>query len=85
MIETLILGFLLGAISVGIGATYAMYRYLKKPYGIKQLSDGYEVIAIDRKLDNDKYSYIALKKNGNIISAIKFDKDGIRDIKHDLF
>jgi len=84
MIETLILGMLLGGIAVAAGAAYSAHRYLKQPYIVKKMSDGYEVIAIDKKFANDDYSYLALRKDNNIISAIRFDKDGVKDAIHDI-
>lgn len=84
MIETLILGWLLGAISVGAGAAYAAYRYFKRPFMTKNLSDGYEVVAIDKSFDNDECSYIAIRKNDNIMFALRLDGKGIKDIVYDI-
>lgn len=84
MVETLILGILLGSFVTCIGAAYSAYRYLKKPFVIKSLSDGYEVVAIDKKFDNGDYSYVAIRKNNKILSAVRFDKDGITDVVHDI-
>ena len=84
MIETLILGILLGFVATTAGAAYAFYRYLKEPYVRKKLSDGYEVVAIDRKFDNDNYSYLALRKDEKIVSAIRFNADGDFDAVHDI-
>ena len=84
MVETLILGILLGSFVTCIGAAYSAYRYLKKPYMIKALSDGYEVVTIDRKFDNGDHGYVALRKDDKIISAIRFDKDGITDVIHGI-
>ena len=84
MIETLILGFLLGTICTGAVAAYAAYRYLKQPYIIKQMSDGYEVIVIDKKFEKEDNSYLVLRKDGKIVSAIRFDKDGVKDAVHDI-
>lgn len=84
MIETLILGMLIGGVAVAAGAAYSAYRYLKQPYIVKKMSDGYEVIAIDKNFANDDYSYLALRKDNRIISAIRFDKDGVKDAVHDF-
>lgn len=84
MIETLILGILIGIIGTGAGAAYAANRYLKQPYIRKSLSGGYEVIAIDKKFQNDKYNYLALRKEGKVVSAIRFDENGEFDAFHDI-
>ena len=85
MVETLILGMLLGSFVTCIGAAYSAYRYLKNPYMVKSLSDGYEVVAIDRKFDNGDHGYVALKKDDKLMSAIRFDKDGVTDVIHGIF
>ena len=80
MIETLILGFFIGVVTTAVGAAYAAYRVFKKPYIIKDLPSGYTVAVIDQGFDNDKYGYIGLKKDGNIIGGMKFDEEGVTDI-----
>ena len=52
---------------------------------VKSLSDGYEVVAIDRKFDNGDHGYVALKKDDKLMSAIRFDKDGVTDVIHGIF
>ena len=84
MIETLILGMLLGSFITCAGVAYSAYRYLKNPYMVKSLSDGYEVIAIDKSFANEECSYVALRKDDKIISAVRFNKDGIKDVVHDI-
>ena len=84
MIETLILGFLLGMITTGAGAAYAASKLLNKHYVIREFPSGYSVAYIDIGVDNDPYGCVALKKGKNIIAAIKFDKKGITDIEYDI-
>lgn len=84
MIETLILGILLGAFVACAGAAYSVHRYLNLPFARKKMSDGYEVVIIDKKFDNGNYSYVALKKDDKVISVVRFDKDGITDVSHDI-
>ena len=84
MIETLILGIVLGAISAVAGLIYGFYRYIKRPYVIKSFSDDYEIIAIDREFEHDNYHYVAIKKVDKIIAAIKLDKNGIKEVVYDV-
>ena len=84
MIETLILGILLGAFAACIGAAYSAHRYLKRPWMYKKLSGNYEVVAIDKNFEGDTHRYLVLRKDNKIIFATRFDDDGIKDIIYDV-
>lgn len=84
MIETLILGFLLGMLCTGLGAAYAAYKFLKRSYVLKKFNSGYELLACDLGVDNDPNGYIGLKKDGKIIAGIKYDEKGVTDIVYDI-
>ena len=84
MVETLILGTFLGAFITTIVSLYISYKNATQPYVIKSLSEGYELIAIDRKFDNDKYTYAAIRKNDKIIAAVRLDDRGVKDICYDV-
>ena len=84
MIETLILGFLIGALCTGAGAAYAAYKFLKEPYIIKKFPSGYSLLACDIGIENDPSGYVGLKKDGKLIAGMKFDKEGITDICYDI-
>lgn len=84
MVETLILGAFVGALITTIVSLYISYKNATQPYVIKSLSDGYELVAIDRKFDNDKYTYVAIKKNDKIIAAVRLDDRGVKDICYDV-
>ena len=84
MVETLILGTFLGAFIATIVSLYISYKNATQPYMSKSLSDGYELIAIDKKFDNDKYIYVAIKKNDKIIAAVRLDDRGVKDICYDV-
>jgi hypothetical protein len=84
MIETLILGFIIGMICTGAGATYAACKFLNEPYFIKKFHSGYSVLSCDIGTEGDPNGYIGVKKNGNLIAGIKFNKEGITDIVYDI-
>ena len=84
MIETLILGFLIGALCTGAGAAYAAYKFLKEPYVVKDFPSGYTLMGCDIGIDGDPSGYIGVKKDGKIIAGMKFDKEGITDICYDI-
>lgn len=84
MIETLILGFLLGFICTGAGATYAAYRLLKQPYIVKDMRDGYTLIAGGIGVNDDPNGYIGLKKDNTVIAALRYNEKGVTDIVYDI-
>lgn len=85
MIETLILGFLIGVISTCAGAAYAAHKFLKEPYIVKEFASGYAITACDIDTDiEDSYGYIGVKKDGKIIIGMRFNKEGITDIVYDI-
>ena len=80
MIETLILGIILGSLVTVAGAAYGAYRYFKQPYISKMLSDGYEVVVIDRKFFKDDKNHVIIMKNDEPIGSLWMDKKHISDI-----
>lgn len=84
MIETLILGIIIGIVGTGLGAAYAAIKFLKKPWILKKFGSGYEIQACDMGYDNDPNGYIGIKKDGKIIAGIKFNEKGITDIVYDI-
>lgn len=80
MVETLILGFCLGAlISAGVAA-YFTYKYATRPAFIQATTDGCVVALFDKEFENDPYNLLGIKNsNGDVVAAIKFDKNGIVD------
>ena len=84
MIETLILGFVLGTLCTGAGAAYAAYKFLKEPYFIKKFSSGYSILSCDIGTEGDPSGYVGVKKDGKLIAGMKFDKEGITDIVYDI-
>jgi len=84
MIETLILGFVLGTLCTCAGAAYAAYKFLKEPYIVKEFASGYAITACDIDTDGDSYGYIGVKKDGKIITGMRFNKEGITDIVYDI-
>ena len=84
MIETLILGFVLGTLCTGAGAAYAAYKFFKEPYIMKKFPSGYSLLACDIGTENDPNGYVGLKKDGKLIAGMKFDKEGITDICYDI-
>jgi hypothetical protein len=84
MIETLILGFLLGAICTTGGAAYAVHKWSKEPFVLKKFDSGYEVLASDLNFEGDPSGYIGLKKDGKLIAGMKYDNNGVTDIVYDI-
>ena len=85
MIETLILGFVLGTLCTGAGAAYAAYKFFKESYIVKEFASGYCITACDIDTDiEDSYGYIGVKKDGKIITGMRFNKEGITDIVYDI-
>lgn len=84
MIETMILGFLLSVLGTGVGAAYAAHKFLNEPYFIKKFPSGYSILGWDIGTEGDPNGYIGIKKDGNLIASIKFDKEGITDIVYDI-
>ena len=84
MIETLILGFVLGTLCTGAGAAYAAYKFLKEPCVVKDFPSGYTLMGCDIGTDGDTSGYIGVKKDGELIAGMKFDKEGITDICYDI-
>ena len=84
MIETLILGFLIGTVCTSIGAAYAAYKFIKQPFVCKELTDGNKVYVFDKTFGNDKYNMLAVKSGDKYIATLKFDKDSIKDIYCDI-
>ena len=80
MVETLILGFCLGAlVSAGVAA-YLTYKHATRPAFIQATTDGCIVALFDKSFENDPYNIIGIKNgNGDVVAAIKFDKYGIVD------
>ena len=80
MVETLILGFLIGAIASAAVATYLTYKYDTKPAFIQATSDGCIVAMFDKEFEGDPYNLLGIKNcSGDVVAAIKFDKHGIVD------
>lgn len=84
MIETLILGIIIGIVGTGLGAAYAAIKFLKKPWLFKKFNSGYQVLACDLGHDGDPCGYIGLKKNEELILGIKYNEKGITDIVYDI-
>ena len=84
MIETLILGIIIGIVGTGIGATYAANKFLKEPWILKKFNSGYQILASDLGYDGDTYGYIGLKKNNELIMGIKYNEKGVTDIVYDI-
>lgn len=84
MIETLILGFLIGALCTGAGAAYAAYKWNKEPFVMKKFDSGYDVLACDIGFEGDPNGYVGLKKNGKMIAGIKYNNNGVTDIVYDI-
>jgi len=80
MIETLILGIILGNLVTVASAAYCAYRYLKQPYTFKVLSDGYEVVVIDRKVSKDDKNHVIIMKDDEPVGSLWMDKKHISDI-----
>ena len=84
MVETLIFGTFLGALITTIVSLYISHKNNTKPYVFKSLSDEYELIAIDKKFDNSKYTYVTIKKNNKMIVVVRLDDRGVKDICYDV-
>jgi hypothetical protein len=84
MIETMILGFLLGVLCTGAGAAYAAHKFFNEPYFMKKFPSGYSILGCDINTENDPSGYIGIKKDGKLIAGMKFDKEGITDIVYDI-
>ena len=84
MIETLILGFVLGVISTGAGAAYAAWKFINRPYVLKKLSDGCTIFVVDKKKYDTSYHMFGIAdKSEKIIGGIKFINDGVLKIVAD--
>lgn len=82
MVETLILGFVLGVLTTGIGVILAAYKYGNLKAHMFKTTDGCIVGIFDKTYENDKYNMLGIKDpNGNIITGIQFDNTGVKDIK----
>ena len=84
MIETLILGIIIGIIGTGAGAAYAAYRWSKQPFILKKFNSGYRLIAADLGVDGDPSGYVGLKKDNKFVIGVKFNDNGITDIVYDI-
>ena len=85
MVETLILGFILGVLTTGIGVILAAYKYGNPKADIFKTTDGCIVGIFDKTYENDKYNILGIKDpNGDIITGILFDNTGVKDIKWDV-
>ena len=84
MVETLILGFILGVLTTSIGVILAAYKWNPK-FDIFKTTDGCIVGIFDKTYENDKYNMLGIKdSNGDIITGIRFDNTGVKDIKCDV-
>jgi len=84
MIETLILGWIIGVVSVGLGAAYAIRKFMKKHYILKKLSDGCTIFVADKNLFGKPYHMIGIANKGEeIIGGIKFTENGVLEIVAD--
>lgn len=85
MIETLILGFVLGVLSTGFGVLCAAYKQLTRKYSWYTTTDGCIVAIFDKTFENDKYHTLGIKNSkGDVIAGIKFDDTGIKGIVRDV-
>ena len=84
MIETLILGIVIGIVSTVAGAAYAAYKWSKEPYVLKKFDSGYQLMAIDLGFEGDPTGYVGLKKDGKFIMGAKFNDNGVTDIVYDI-
>lgn len=85
MVETLILGFVLGVLTTSIGVILAAYKYGSPKVSIFKTTDSCIVGIFDKTYENDKYNMLGIKDpNGDIITGIRFDKTGVKDIKWDV-
>ena len=85
MIETLILGFVLGVLSTGFGVSCAAYKQLTRKYSCFTTTDGCIVATFDKTFENDKYHMLGIKNSkGDVIAGVKFDDTGVKDIVCDV-
>lgn len=85
MVETLILGFVLGVLTTGIGVILAAYKYGSRKADVFKTTDGCIVGIFDKAYENDKYNMLGVKDaNGNVVAGIKFDSTGVKDIVADV-
>lgn len=78
MVETLILGFLVGVGAAILTAYFVnelpLYAFAGKT------TDGCTVAWWDKEFESDPYNLLGIKNsNGDVVAAIKFDKNGIVD------
>lgn len=84
MIETLILGIVLGIVGTVAGAAYAAYKVNSRQYMLKKFNSGYQLIAADLGFEGDPAGYVGLKKDGKFVMGVKFDDNGVTDIVYDI-
>ena len=84
MIETLILGVVIGIVGTIAGAAYAAYKWNVQQYVLKKFNSGYSVLACDIGFEGDPNGYIGLRKNNKIIAGIKYNNNGVTDIVYDI-
>ncbi len=84
MVETLILGFIIGILCTSAGAAYAAYKWDKEPFILKKFNSGYQLMAADLGFKGDPAGYVGLKKNGKFVMGVKFNDSGITDIVYDI-
>ena len=84
MIETLILGIVIGIIGTSAIAAYSSYKWDKDPFVLKKFNSGYQLMAVDLGFEGDPTGYVGLKKNGKFVMGVKFNDNGITDIVYDI-
>ena len=85
MVETLILGFVLGVLTTSGGVILAACKWGNPKVDMFKTTDGCIIGIFDKTYDNDKYNMLGIKDpNGDIITGIRFDNTGVKDIKCDV-